>query len=345
MRLVNGIDEMVDEIALIWQTQQKNTLHLHQTVIDMTFPWGHTKRYNDYSSYIKNTFGQRIQKVSINAGFTCPNRDGSKGVGGCDFCNNSTFNPSYCGDDLTITQQLDKGISFFRPKYQTQHYLAYFQAYSNTYGQLDDLLAKYHEALSHPMVNGLVIGTRPDCVQDELLEELKKWQEKYYIAIELGAESTLNHTLANINRGHTWEETVETTHRIAQAGIPVGLHMILGLPGEDRHTLLQHATTLSQLPISYLKLHQLQIVKGSKFANRYDTHPEAFGLMSVEEYIDLIVDFLERLSPAIIMERFISQAPFNLLIAPHWGIKNFEFVHKVEKRLEERETWQGRTYQ
>lgn len=310
----------------------------------MTFPWGHAKRYNDYSSYIKKTFGQRIQKVSINAGFTCPNRDGSKGTGGCDFCNNSTFNPSYCGPELTITQQIDKGISFFRDKYKTQFYLAYFQAYSNTYGELSDLLNKYGEALAHPLVNGLVLGTRPDCVDDRLLDELTQRHQRHYIAIELGAESTLNRTLSAINRGHSWEETVETTCRIAQRGILVGLHMILGLPGEDEQTLLAHADVISQLPISYLKLHQLQIVKGSRFAKEYATTPEKFALMTAEKYIELIVDFLERLSPHIIVERFISQAPHDLLIAPNWGLKNFEFVHKVEKRLEERETWQGRLY-
>lgn len=310
----------------------------------MEFPWGHSKRYNDYSSYIKRRFGDRVQKVSVNAGFTCPNRDGSKGTGGCAFCNNSTFNPAYCEPELSIYQQLEKGISFFRPKYQTQQYLAYFQAYSNTYGELQSLFARYREALSHPKVGGLVIGTRPDCIDNDLIAELAKWQEQYYIAIELGAESTKNETLEAINRGHSWEETVDATHRIHAAGIPVGLHMILGLPGESREELLGHATTLSALPISYLKLHQLQIVRGSRFAVEYQRNPEHFRLYEPDEFVDLVIDFLELMAPAIVMERFISQAPYDLLIAPSWGIKNFEFVHKVEKRLVERETWQGRLF-
>lgn len=310
----------------------------------MQYHWGHDKRYNDYSSYIKQTFGERVQKVSVNAGFTCPNRDGTKGTGGCAFCNNSTFNPSYCGPELTITEQIDKGISFFRPKYQTQRYLAYFQAYSNTYGETAYLLEQYRQALEHPKVTGIVLGTRPDCISDDLLAHLKEWKKDYYIAIELGAESTSDETLQQINRGHTYAETVDAAQRIAAAGIPVGMHMILGLPGEDRAQLLQHAHEVSQLPISFLKLHQLQIVKGSAFAKIYESTPEYFKLFEGDEFIDLIVDFLELLAPRIVMERFISQAPHDLLIAPKWGLKNFEFVAKVEKRLAERDSWQGKRY-
>ncbi len=311
----------------------------------MQYLWGHDKRYNDYSSYIKRTFGERVQKVSVNAGFTCPNRDGSKGVGGCAFCNNSTFNPSYCGPELSILEQIEKGTSFFRPKYQTQQYLAYFQAYSNTYGETSYLLEQYQQALSHPKVTGIVLGTRPDCISDDLLVHLKEWRKDYYIAIELGAESTSNDTLLQINRGHGYEETIEAAHKISDVGIPVGLHLILGLPGEDRSQLLKHATEVSQLPISFLKLHQLQIVKGSAFASIYKENPGYFNLFTAEEFIDLVVDFLELMNPRIVMERFISQAPHELLIAPRWGLKNFEFVAKVEKRLAERDTWQGRLYQ
>lgn len=311
----------------------------------MQYDWETSKRYNDYSSYIKRTFGERVQKVSVNAGFTCPNRDGSKGTGGCAFCNNSTFNPSYCGPELSIVEQIDKGISFFRPKYQTQKYLAYFQAYSNTYGETAYLLEQYQEALNHPKVTGIVLGTRPDCISDDLLATLKEWRKDYYIAIELGAESTSDDTLSQINRGHSYAETVDAAKRISAVGIPVGMHLILGLPGENREQLLQHAKEVSQLPISFLKLHQLQIVKGSAFANIFDTNPDYFRLYTAEEFIELVVDFLELMNPRIVMERFISQAPHDLLIAPRWGLKNFEFVAKVEKRLAERESWQGKKYQ
>ncbi|WP_439183751.1 TIGR01212 family radical SAM protein [Carboxylicivirga taeanensis] len=310
----------------------------------MQYDWGQNKRYNDYSSYIKRTFGERVQKVSVNAGFTCPNRDGSKGKGGCAFCNNSTFNPSYCGPELSIVEQIEKGTSFFRPKYKTQRYLAYFQAYSNTYGETAYLLEQYQQALNHPQVTGIVLGTRPDCISDDLLLHLKEWQKDYYIAIELGAESTSDATLQQINRGHNYAETVDAAQRIAAVGIPVGLHLILGLPGEDRAQLLQHASEVSQLPINFLKLHQLQIVKGSAFAKLYDASPDYFNLYTAEDFIELVVDFLELMDPRIVMERFISQAPHDLLIAPKWGLKNFEFVTKVEKRLAERDSWQGKRY-
>ncbi len=300
------------------------------------------KRYNDYSSYIKRVFGERVQKVSIDAGFTCPNRDGTKGRGGCHFCNNSTFNPSYCGPESSITAQIDKGISFFRDKYRTQTYLAYFQAYTNTYGETDHLMEMYGEALNHPEVTGIVLGTRPDCLADDLLDELAKVNEKHYVAIELGAESTNNKTLEAINRGHSWEDTVDAVYRVKKRGIPVGMHIILGLPGESREDLLEHSRKVSELPVDFIKTHQLQIVKGSRFGWEYEKNPEKFRLFTAGEFIDLIVDFLEFLNPGIIVERFISQAPHDLLIAPRWGLKNFEFVAKVEKRLRERDTWQGR---
>lgn len=308
------------------------------------YSWINTKRYNDYSSYIKNAFGERVQKLSVNAGFTCPNRDGTKGIGGCAFCNNSTFNPSYCGPEQSIEDQLNQGIRFFQPKYKTMQYLAYLQAYSNTYGATNDLIRKYKEALDHPMVVGLVIGTRPDCISDDLLEHLAGWQKEYYIAIELGAESTLENTLLDINRGHTYADTVEAAQRIAQYSIPIGMHLILGLPGESRPNIINHAKEVSKLPINFLKLHQLQIVKGSAYARQYKSDASSFNLFSANEYIELVVDFLEQMNPEIVMERFISQAPKELLIAPSWGLKNFEFVAKVEKRLKERDTWQGKLY-
>jgi len=303
------------------------------------------KRYNDYPSYIKAHFNERVQKLSINAGFTCPNRDGKLGTGGCTFCNNQSFNPEYCQSIESISDQLQKGIDFFAPKYKTQKYLAYFQAYTNTYDGLENLKKKYEEALSHPQVIGLVIGTRPDCVSEELLGYFKSLQEQnYYIAIEYGVESSLDSTLKLINRGHDFAQSQKAIRQTAAYGLPVGAHLILGLPQERRADMLAHAKALSQLPLTMLKLHQLQLVKGTVMAAQYRQHPEWFHLYTAEEYIDLVVDFLELLNPRIIVERFISQSPRELLIAPHWGLKNFEFVAKVEKRLKERNTEQGRLY-
>jgi hypothetical protein len=224
---------------------------------EKAFPWGHDNPINDYSNYIRRKFNGRVQKLSLNAGFTCPNRDGTKGRGGCTFCNNDTFNPGYCKAGLSITEQLDQGISFFAERYPDQYYLAYFQAYTNTYDTLARLKVLYEEALSHPQIKGMVVGTRPDCVPDDLIKYFQKLQEQYYIVVELGIESTNEETLKRVNRGHTFQETKETIERLYNAGIPVGGHLILGLPGETNEMILEHADILSHLPLNYLKLHQL----------------------------------------------------------------------------------------
>ncbi len=300
------------------------------------------KRYNSYPQYIKETFGERVQKLSINAGFTCPNRDGALARGGCTYCNNQSFNPDYCHVEPDILTQVEQGAAFFRNKYPEQKYLAYFQAYTNTYADLDTLKQKYEAALAHPHVLGLVIGTRPDCISEELLQYLQKLQQKYYVAIEYGIESTLNKTLQRINRGHNFECSKKAIELTDHYQIPCGAHLIIGLPGETREEILSHADTVNKLPLKFIKLHQLQLIRGTQMAEEYNTSPENFHLYSAEEYIRLIVDFIERLAPHIIIERFISQSPKHLLIAPHWGLKNFEFVAKVEKALKERDTWQGK---
>lgn len=301
-------------------------------------------RYLSYNSIMKKRFPDRIQKISVNAGFTCPNRDGSKGTGGCTYCNNQTFSPEYCKPTKTITQQVREGIDFFRHKYSAQKYLVYFQSYTNTYDSIDKLKVLYEEALSFPNVIGLVIGTRPDCVSDELLDYFSELSKKYYIMIEYGVESTNDDTLKFINRGHDFECAVNAINETARRKILCGVHIILGLPGEDRKTTLDHAQELSSLPIDSLKIHQLQLVKGTIMANQYKESPELFKLYSANEYIELVVDFLEVLRPDIAIERFVSQSPKELIIAPDWGLKNFEITAKIEKRLAERNTYQGKLY-
>ncbi len=307
--------------------------------------WGHSKRYNDYSSYFKSKFAERVQKISIDAGFTCPNRDGTKGKGGCTYCNNNTFNPYYCSPKKSVTEQLDEGIAFFAKKYKTQQYLCYFQAYSNTYGQLEHLKKIWNEALANPKVIGLVVGTRPDCVNDEVLDYLAYLSEKYYIVLEFGIESTLDRTLNLINRCHTYSDSVNAINNAAQRGIEVGAHLILGLPEESREELLEHADKISELPISSLKLHHLQIIKHTAMSRDYAQNPQRYNLFSSEDYISFVVEFLQRLNPRIVIERFISESPSDLLIAPKWGgLKNFEIVHKIEKKLEIMNAWQGKNY-
>ena len=301
------------------------------------------KRYNDFSSFIRRKFNGRVQKVSIDAGFTCPNKDGTKGVGGCTYCNNNTFNPDYCKPIKPINQQIEEGIEFFSRKYKTQKYLAYFQAFTNTYAPLSDLRKMYEEALSHPDVIGLVIATRPDCIKDEVLDYLEKLAASgNFIKLEFGLESTKNETLEAINRCQTHEEAIDAFNRADGRGLHLGGHLILGLPGETKEDMLNHAKMVSQLPINTLKIHHLQIVKHTMMAVQFKKTPEMFTFMELDEYIDLVVDFVELLKPEIIIERFFSESPSRMLIYPQYGLKNFEVKHLVEKRLEERDAMQGR---
>jgi radical SAM protein (TIGR01212 family) len=310
----------------------------------MQFPWNHDRRYNDFPTYFKAKFSQRVQKVSVDAGFTCPNRDGSKALNGCSYCNNKTFKPNYCRLEKSITEQLNQGMAFFTRKHRSMQFLAYFQAYSNTYADLPVLKERYEEALSVPDVIGLVLGTRPDCLTPEILDYLEELSHKYYVVVEFGVESVNDETLARINRGHGFGLAQWAIRETAKRGIHNCAHLILGLPGEDRNDFLNQAREISKLPVENLKLHQLQIHKGTRMAVEYAQKPDDFRLFSIDEYLDVVVDYLELLNPNIILERFISQAPNELLIAPRWGLKNFEFVAKLEKRLAERDTWQGRLF-
>ncbi len=303
-----------------------------------------TKPYRDFGDFLKGYFPYKVQKISINAGFTCPNRDGSKGWGGCTYCNNQTFSPAYCNQDKSVSDQLGEGIRFFSRKYPEMKYLAYFQAYTNTYDETSKLIKKYEEALAFPGVEGIIIGTRPDCMPDDLLDYLQKVADKRFVLVEYGVESTLEETLIRINRGHTYHESVEAITRTAARNIATGCHMILGLPGESRHQILEHAAALSRLPLTTLKLHQLQLIRGTKMGKEYEQHPEAFRLYSVEEYIDLVISFIERINPSFYLERFVSQSPKELIIAPDWGMKNYAFTDRLLKRMEEKGTFQGKLF-
>ena len=300
--------------------------------------------YNDYGSWLTAQVGVKAQKISLNAGFTCPNRDGRVGTGGCTYCNNQTFNPDYCAPTKSVAQQLEEGKRFFSRKYPDMKYLAYFQAYTNTYGTLADLQGKYEEALSVPDVLGLVIGTRPDCMPSDLLDYLAELNRRTFLIVEYGIESVYDSTLQRINRGHTHAQTVDAICRTASRGIKVGAHLILGLPHESRDAMLQEADILSYLPLTMLKIHQLQLIRGTRMADEYAANPSDFHLFTSDEYIDLVIDFIERLRPDIVLERFVSQSPSSLLAVPGWGLKNYEFVDKVRRRMQERRAYQGRLY-
>ena len=302
----------------------------------------HHPLYYDFATFLAQYFEGKVQKISIHAGFTCPNRDGSKGTGGCTYCNNQTFNPEYCNPHLGIRRQLEDGIAFFARKYPQMRYLAYFQAYTNTYGELEQLIAMYEEALSVDGVVGIVIGTRPDCMPDTLLDYIEQLSRRTFVMVEYGIESANDQTLLRINRGHDFAAAVDAIRRTHERGILVGGHLILGLPGEDSAELMRQAEAIAALPLDMVKLHQLQLIRGTRMAREYEQCPEGFHLYTVDEYIDLAIDYIERLPSTMVVERFISQSPRSLLIAPDWGMKNYQFVDRLRRRMQERATWQGR---
>lgn len=289
--------------------------------------------YKDYSHWIREQFPFRVQKISVNAAFSCPNRDGRLSLGGCTFCDNKTFNPSYCDRGKSITQQLEEGKAFFAKKYPEMKYLAYFQAYSNTYAPLEELKRKYEEALAVDDVVGLVIGTRPDCVSDEALDYLQQLNQRTFLIVEYGIESANDNTLRRINRGHTFDCSRQAIIKAHQRGIITCGHIILGLPGEDEEEMLHQASTISQLPLDILKLHQLQIIKGTPLAKEYEAHP--FHVFSAEEYVNLVIRYVSQLRNDLVLERFVSQSPPNMVIAPKWGLKNHEFTDLLNKRIRE----------
>ena len=311
------------------------------------YSWGHERRFNAYSNYFRDIYGARVQKLSIDAGFTCPNRDGSKGIGGCTYCNNDAFNPSYCQPVKSISDQIKEGILFHKWRYnKAVSYLAYFQAYSNTYASLETLKKLYEEALSCPGVIGLIIGTRPDCIDEEKLEYLKELTGRFYIAVEYGIESCNNKTLRRINRGHSFEDAKQALEKTAALGINTGAHFIFGLPGETREEMLNQVDIISGLSVTTIKFHQLQIIKGTVMEIEFKTNPSDFELFTWEEYLDFFIPFLERLNPAFVVERFTSEVPPRFLSDLGWGGKRADqLANLIERRLEELDTWQGRLYQ
>jgi len=310
------------------------------------YSWGHERRFNAYSNYFKKEFGERVQKVSIDAGFTCPNRDGTLGYGGCSYCNNEAFNPSYCKASKPVAQQIKEGMDFHKKRYRrAKKYLAYFQAYSNTYSTLDNLKKIHDEALSIPGVIGLVIGTRPDCVDQEKLDYLSELSEKAFLLIEYGVESCYNKTLERVNRKHTFEQSEEAIIETANRNIKVGAHIIFGLPGETRKQMLDEAGILSRLPLHNVKFRQLQIIKGTEMAREYFEKPEIFNLFSWDEYLDFFIGFLERLNPEFVVERFTGEAPPELIVGPRWFMKRTDQILTLfEERLEELDSWQGKKF-
>lgn len=312
----------------------------------MTYPWGDERRFNSYSGYFRRLLGCRVQKVAVNAGFTCPNRDGTVGTGGCTFCNNGAFTPSYCMKGGEVAWQICEGIEFHARRYRTaDKFLAYFQSFSNTYAPLEELRRIYDEALSMPEVVGIIVGTRPDCIDGGKLDYFAELARKHYVAIEYGVESCNDSTLKAVNRGHDFACAARTIEATAKRGIHTGAHFILGLSGESDGMLLEQTALINALPLTTVKFHQLQIFKGTAMAEDYAAHPEKYRFWELPEYIDLFIEILRRLRPDLIVERFASEAPPAFHAGPNWGfVRNEQLLAMLEKRLAERDAWQGELY-
>ena len=295
--------------------------------------------YNDYGTWIRSQFPFRVQKISIDAGFSCPNRDGRAGLGGCIYCDNRTFNPSYCNRKRSITEQLEDGKRFFARKYPDMKYLAYFQAYTNTYASVETLKEMYEEALGVDGIVGIVIGTRPDCMPDELLDYLTELNRQTFLIVEYGIESANDNTLRLINRGHTFESSRQTVERTSERGIITGGHIIVGLPGEDAEETVRQAKAMSGMKLDILKIHQMQIIKGTELARMYIEKP--FHIYTVDEYMSTIAEYIQWIREDIVIERFVSQSPKDMLIAPQWGLKNYEFTNLLTNHLRKTGTRQG----
>lgn len=292
------------------------------------------KLYRDFADFLSEHFEGKVQKIAVNAGFTCPNRDGTKGTGGCTYCNNQSFNPGYCAPSLSVSEQLEQGKAFFGRKYPEMKYLAYFQAYTNTHSDdIDRLVGLYREALEVTDVVGLIIGTRPDCMPQPLLDRLT--QLPGWVMVEYGAESASDETLMRVNRCHTWADTADAVRRTHEAGLPCGLHLIMGLPREDEATMLATIDRVNELPVDTVKIHQLQLIRGTRMARDVEVGLYDIPRFTAEEYIELCVKLLRRLRPDIAVERFVSQSPPELLIYPRWKLKNYQFTNLLHKRLME----------
>ena len=319
------------------------------------FPDG--KRYNTFVGYYKRVYGERLQKLVIDAGFTCPNRDGTVGYGGCSFCDNAAFHPSYSTAGKSIAAQIDEGIEFHQVRYRnTRHYLAYFQSYSNTYAPLPKLKELYLEALSHPHIVGIVIGTRPDCIDEEKLDWLAEagralpdWRRDGFgspvVKVEYGIESCYDATLLRVGRGHDVAAAERAVRLSAERGLDPGAHFILGLPGESRSMLVNQCSFISSLPLHSVKFHQLQLVKGTRIEKEYAAVPDDFLRLDLPDYLDLVVDILERLRPDLYIERVAGEVPPRFVNETQWGlIRNFQILHLLDDRLSGRNTWQGRLF-
>lgn len=296
--------------------------------------------YNAFGPHMKSIFGMPVYKVNVDAGFTCPNRDGSISTGGCIYCNNASFRPAACDRGLSVKEQVARGIPYLRSRYGAEKFLVYFQPYTNTYASVDTLERIYNEALEHPGVIGLAIGTRPDCVDEAKIDLLASIAEKYFVLVEYGLQSIYDKTLEFVNRGHDYACFKNALRLTTGRGIKIGAHIILGFPTETREEMLAMADEISRLPVEFLKIHQLQVIRGTRLAEIYVESP--FQTLGYEGYIALVSEFLERLSPDIVIQRLFASAPLDILVAPVWDRTRSRFLHDLEQYMRQRESYQGK---
>jgi radical SAM protein (TIGR01212 family) len=299
-------------------------------------------RYSSYGHFLKEKFGCRVYKVSVDGGFSCPNRDGVLSIGGCAYCNNDSFRPKSAERLKSIPEQMHAGMEYLRRRYGAEKFIAYFQPFTNTYAPLETLIPLYESAFIHPDVIGLSLGTRPDCVDESKLAWLEEFARNHFVTVEYGLQSANDGTLKQINRGHTFQSWLNAMAQTRDRGIRTGVHLILGFPWETREEIVQTAGIISNQGVNFLKLHHLHIVQNTVFEREYREKP--FPLLGMEEYADLVVDFLERLSPEVYIERLFGIAPEDQLIAPIWGKSKAEIQRYIESRFVTRDTWQGSQY-
>ncbi|MFN3466664.1 MAG: TIGR01212 family radical SAM protein [Candidatus Brocadiales bacterium] len=304
------------------------------------YPWQEEERYYSFSRYLKERFPFKTHKIALHAGFTCPNRDGFKGTGGCTYCANESFSPNARGTVQPISEQIRKGKQYLKRRYGAEKFIAYFQAFSNTYADIETLTSRYSEALGDEDVIGLSVGTRPDCVSDEVLSLLESYKNDYHLWVEYGLQSIHDRTLKRINRCHTYRDFEEAVQRTKSLGINVCAHVILGLPGEDWTDMMATAEALSKLGVDGVKLHHLYIARSTPMAEEYTR-----GLvktLGVEEYITLAVDFLERIPSETTVQRLVGDTFGDALISPIWSLTKAEALQSITGEFRRRNSYQGK---
>jgi radical SAM protein (TIGR01212 family) len=298
------------------------------------------RRYTSFGAYMKKLYGMTVYKVNVDAGFTCPNRDGTLGTSGCIYCNNDSFRPASCKPTLSLSEQISNGIAHIKKRYKAGRFLVYFQPYTNTYAPVDELERLYTGALEDPSVIGLAIGTRPDAVDKEKIALLESLSKKHFILVEYGMQSIYDKTLEFINRGHDFSTFLNALDMTKDRGIYIGAHIIVGFPTETREETLLMADEISAMPVEFLKIHQLQVIKDTPLEILYRENP--FHVFGYEEYIEFVTDFLERLSPEIVIQRLFATAPDSILVAPQWGKNRQEILRDIERNLEKSNSFQGK---